>query len=190
MENFTAIYSTETYKDINYAFQAKDMECAIEYCKWKFSVTVKIVCENEDARKYESYSTVEELRKHLEIKEVQVNQENKVGIMAYISQKGNVAQWCNQAVFLELFGFHLTELFFIPSTYVAISNRTVLTKKEAFANAKSELSAYFKDLEYNNYKVNEIPSGICEATGFLPAIQLIDKGTNGVNTTWRYTNEN
>ena len=190
MENFTAIYSTESMKDINYSFKAKDMASAIEYCQWKFSVTVKIVCDNVDKLPYESYSSIEELKKHLEVKEVQVNEENKVSIMAYVSQNENVAQWYNQAVFLELFGFHLTEFLFIPASYIAICNRTVLTKEEAFVNAKSEMAKYFKDLEYNNYKTNEIPSGICEATGFLPAIQLIDKGNNGVNTTWIYTNEN
>lgn len=110
MENFTAIYSTEFHKDINYSFQAKDMASAIEYCKQKFSVTVKIVSDNVDKLPYESYSAVEELRKHLEVKEVQVNEENKASVMAYICQNGKEAQWYNEPVFLELFGFNLLEV--------------------------------------------------------------------------------
>lgn len=110
MENFTAIYSTEAIKDINYSFKAKDMTSAIAYCKEKFNVTVKIVCDNFDKIPYESYSSFEELKKHLEVKEVQVNEENKVSTMAYIAQNGNVPQWYNEPVFLELFGFQLKEI--------------------------------------------------------------------------------
>jgi len=47
MENFTAIYSTESIKDINYSFQAEDMASAINYCKTKFNFVVKIVCERK-----------------------------------------------------------------------------------------------------------------------------------------------
>lgn len=36
MKNFTAIYDTKTYKNIEYAFQAKDMESAKEFASWKF----------------------------------------------------------------------------------------------------------------------------------------------------------
>ena len=110
MENFTAIYSTESIKDINYSFQAKDMASAIAYCNEKFNVPVKIVCDNVDKLPYESYSSIEELKKHLQVKDVQVNEENKVSTMAYISQNGNVAQWYNEPVFLELFGFNLLEI--------------------------------------------------------------------------------
>ena len=41
------------------------------------------------------------------MKEVQINEENKVSTMAYISQNGAVAQWYNEPVFLELFGYSL-----------------------------------------------------------------------------------
>lgn len=46
MENFIAIYSTDSHKDINYSFQAENMAKAVEYCKTKFSVPVKIICED------------------------------------------------------------------------------------------------------------------------------------------------
>lgn len=38
MKNYTAIYSTEKIKDIEYAFKAKDMKSAKEYAKNKFAV--------------------------------------------------------------------------------------------------------------------------------------------------------
>lgn len=36
--NFTAIYDTESMQGLEYAFTAKDLAHAIDYCKWKFSV--------------------------------------------------------------------------------------------------------------------------------------------------------
>jgi len=107
MENFTAIYSTESIKDINYSFKAKDMASAIAYCKEKFNVVVKIVSDNVDKLSYESYSSIEELKKHLEVKEVG---QGKRSVNAYISQNGNVAQLYIEPVFLELFGFNLIEI--------------------------------------------------------------------------------
>lgn len=112
MENFTAIYSTEFHKDINYSFQAKDMASAIEYCKQKFNVSTKIICNNEDKISYESYSSLVELKRHLEVKEVQLNEENKVSSMAYISQNGAVAQWYNEPIFFELFGYDLSKVLY------------------------------------------------------------------------------
>ena len=43
MKNFTAIYSTDSISNINYAFQAKSMAAAKRYASDKFSVKVKIV---------------------------------------------------------------------------------------------------------------------------------------------------
>lgn len=70
--------------------------------------------------------------------------------------------------------------------------RTVSTKEEALNSAISEISKLLKvEIDsYSNYKVNEISAGVCEATDFLPAIQIIDNGKLGINTTWRYINEN
>jgi hypothetical protein len=68
--------------------------------------------------------------------------------------------------------------------------RTVNTKSEAISGAREELAKYFRLSKYEGGRINEIPAGICEATDFLPAIQLIDGGKNGINTTWRYLNEN
>jgi hypothetical protein len=69
-------------------------------------------------------------------------------------------------------------------------SRTVNTKDEAISGVREEMAKYFKVSKYAAGIINEIPAGICEATDFLPAIQLIDEGRNGINTTWRYLYEN
>lgn len=44
MKNFTAIYSTESIKNIEYSFQAENMAAAKRFAKWKFSAKkVKII---------------------------------------------------------------------------------------------------------------------------------------------------
>lgn len=68
MKNYTAIYSTETYKDINYDFQAENMEKAIEFCEWKFSVVVTEIVEHLDSIKdvcnklNDKYSTIKDFK--------------------------------------------------------------------------------------------------------------------------------
>lgn len=72
------------------------------------------------------------------------------------------------------------------------STRTVNIKQEALENAISEMAKFLgiEKENYTDYRINEIASGICEATDFLPAIQLLDNGKLGANTTWRYLHEN
>lgn len=49
MKNYTAIYSTETIKNIEYAFKAENIKSAKVFCKTKFSVKeIKIVEDNEN----------------------------------------------------------------------------------------------------------------------------------------------
>ena len=44
MKEYTAIYSTESLKDIHYSFRSKDDESAIEFCKYKFSAkSIKLI---------------------------------------------------------------------------------------------------------------------------------------------------
>ena len=70
------------------------------------------------------------------------------------------------------------------------SQRTVKTKDEAIAGARAELAKYFKLESFNSGRINEIPANQCASTDYLPAIQLIAEGDDGVNTIWRYTDEN
>ncbi len=48
MKNYTAIYSTETIKNIEYAFKAENMEAAELFCQNKFSVPLSEIEINED----------------------------------------------------------------------------------------------------------------------------------------------
>ena len=51
MKTFTAIYSTEFIKNINYSFQAENMKAAKMFAKYKFSVKKVTIIEN----KYDVY---------------------------------------------------------------------------------------------------------------------------------------
>jgi hypothetical protein len=51
LKNYTAIYSTKSIKNIHYSFKSENMDSAIEFCKFKFSVPVdeiQIVCDSEN----------------------------------------------------------------------------------------------------------------------------------------------
>lgn len=49
MKQFTAIYSTESLKNIEYSFKAADTEAAVDFCKFKFSTFPNItIVENTD----------------------------------------------------------------------------------------------------------------------------------------------
>lgn len=47
MKTYTAIYSTAAIKNIQYSFNANNMEKAIDYCKNKFSAKDILIVEGE-----------------------------------------------------------------------------------------------------------------------------------------------
>lgn len=51
---FTAIYDTEKMKDVEYYFSAKDLDHAINFCKIKFSSTIKILVNEDTNKKYQN----------------------------------------------------------------------------------------------------------------------------------------
>lgn len=49
LKGFTSKYSTENIQNVEYYFKSLDMEHAIEYCKFKFSVPIESIQIIEEA---------------------------------------------------------------------------------------------------------------------------------------------
>ena len=75
MKNYTAIYSTEKLKNIQYSFCAENLERAKDFCKYKFSVPVEnIICHSINHKYFGKGKVIE----------INVCEENGCGIMLYV----------------------------------------------------------------------------------------------------------
>lgn len=81
MKGFTAIYSSDHIRNIQYYFKSKNMETAKEFCENYFSLPVELIINMEVEHPYYGKG---------EIEKIKVLEEKGFGLMYYVNFSGKL----------------------------------------------------------------------------------------------------